>query len=420
MAQPWNVGNALIQLVAYGVQNTSYNSGLNYALDLAEIEMVLKENNELNQFKYECEYGKISDQFKIQGVIIDLDSQIEYSNPIENELHKMTLDIYMYDMDKNRNKLEDKINWIGSIPLIIGKISYVSNSVVIKLPNIFFSSESKYFNGFVNYKFVIKSPIKFKKIFLENIIRYDDTTERRNIAALTSTFYEQDWKYIVNSPVDFEVKKDFGFNEIMYEKKLSNTKEKVLGIYFVIPEELIQFISHIELKLKTYNKIINLDALETIYKIEEKGFVNLYEICFQQPLDLELTDLVKIKFKCGEENEDDLNLISTQINNICIYPYVSNKLICVNYNLGLKFVDGELNETFNENEKMMMDKFSNNIDELTDAIYEFKKEQNVKQEQLKKRCFAIYFEIFRIIIYFLEYLTNSFSNLSNSCCFNQE
>lgn len=382
MAQPVNGGNALMQLLAYGVQNTSYNSGLNYALGLAEIEMVLKEKNELDEFKYEYEYGKISEQFKIQGVIIDLDSKIEYSNPIENELHKMILEIYVYGMDENKNKLEDKINWIGSIPLIIGNISNISNSVVIKLPNVFFPSESKYFNGFANYKFVIKSPIEFKKIFLENIIRYDDKIEKRNIAALSSIFYEQDWKYIINSPVNFEFKNDFGFNEIIYEKKLSNTKEKVLGLYFVIPEELIEFISHIELKLKTYNKIINLDALETIYKIEEKGFVNLYGICFQQSLDLELTDLVKIKFNYCEVNDNDL--ISTQINNICIYPFVSNKLICVNYNLGLKFVDGELNETFNEIEKMVINKFSNNIDELTDAMCEFQKEQNVKQEQLKK------------------------------------
>lgn len=386
MAQPGNVYNALIQLVAYGVQNTSYNSGLNYALDLAEIEMALKENNELDEFKYECEYGKISDQFKIQGVIIDLDSQVEYSNPIENELHKIILEIYVYGMDENKNKLEDKINWIGSIPLIIGNISNISNSVVIKLPNIFFPSETKYFNGFANYKFVIKSPIKFKKIFLENIIRYDDTIERKNIAALSSIFYEQDWKYIVSSPVDFEVKKDLGLNEIMYEKKLSNTKEKVLGIYFVIPEELIEFISYIKLKLKTYNKIINLDTLETIYKIEEKGFVNLYGICFQQSLDLELTDLVKIKFKYGEENEDDLNLIYTQINNICIYPIVSNKLSCINYNFRLKFVNGELNETFNENEKMMINKFSNNMDELTDAICEYKEKEktNIRKNFLKK------------------------------------
>jgi hypothetical protein len=372
-------GNALMQLVAYGIQNSLYNSGLNYALDLAEIEIVLKENNEQNQFKYECEIGKISDQFKIQGVIIDLDSQVEYSNPIENELHKMTLEIYVHDVDENKNKLEDKINWIGSIPLIFGKISNVSNSVVIKLPNVFFPSESKYFNGFADYKLVIKSLIKFKKIFLENIIRYDDTVERRNIAALSSIFYEHDWKHIVSSPVDFEVKKDYVFNKIMYEKKLSNTKEKVLGVYFVIPEELIEFISYIELKLKTYNKIIDLDALETIYKIEEKGYVNLYGICIQQPLDLEPTDLVKIEFNYGEGNDNDL--ISTQINNICIYPFVSNKLICVNYNLRLKFVDGELNETFNENEIMMINKFSNNVDELSDAMCEFQK--NKSKEYIK-------------------------------------
>lgn len=364
------MNNALMQLVAYGLQNKSYDSGLNYALDLVEIEMILKENNELNEFKYECEQGKISDQFKIQGVIIDLDEQIEYSNPIENELHKMTLEIYVYDVDKKQKKLEDKINRIGSIPLIIGSISYISNSLVIKLPNVFFSSVTKYFNGFVYYKFVIKSPIKFKKIFLENIIRYDNTTERKNIVNLSKTFYEQDLKYIISSPTDFKIKNHLGLNEnkIAYEKKLLNTKEKVLGIYFAIPEELIEFISHIELKFKTDYKIIDLNALETIYKIEEKEFVNLYGIHFQQPLDLESSDMVKIEFKCKEKNTEDLNLISKQINNICIYQFVSNKLTCVNFNFKLKYVNGLLNETYNENEIKAINKFSNNIDELVNTI----------------------------------------------------
>ena len=80
---------------------------------------------------------------------------------------------------------------------------------------------------------------------------------------MSSIFYEQDWKYIINSPVNFEFKNDFGFNEIIYEKKLSNTKEKVLGLYFVIPEELIEFISHIELKLKTYK---NFESVSTLVK----------------------------------------------------------------------------------------------------------------------------------------------------------
>lgn len=371
MAQP--TCNALIQLVAYGLQNELYDSKLNYALDLNETEMVLSENDELNKFKYECEYEKTSDQFKIQGVIIDLDTQVEYSKPIENELHKMTLEIYVYDVDENNKKLKDKINWIGSIPLIIGSISYISNSLVIKLPNIFFVSESKYFNNFANYKFVIKSPIKFKKIYLEKILRYDDTMERRNISFLSSIFYEQDFKYITSSQTNFEIKNNSGLNEIVYEKKLSNTKEKVLGIYFAIPEELIEFISHIELKFKIYNKIIDLDALETIYKIEEKEFVNLYRIYFQQPLDLELTDMVKIIFEYGEKNEDNMNLISTQINNICIYQFVSNKLTCVNFNFKLKYVNGVLNETYHENEIKVMNKFSNNSNELINAICELKK-----------------------------------------------
>jgi len=86
----------------------------------------------------------------------------------------------------------------------------------------------------------------------------------------------------------------------------------------------------------------------------------------------------------NSSNPKDSNLISTQINNICIYPYVSNKLICMNDNFKLKFIDGKLNKTFNENEKITINKFSNNIDALNDAMNNYMCKINVKQSQLKK------------------------------------
>lgn len=381
-----------MQLVAYGEQNKLYDNKKNYGLDLDEIEMIQSQNGQdliTDKIKYECDFGKYSDQFKIKGIIIEIDEDVEITNPIEDEISRMCLDIYACGTDENKNKIIEKINFIGSMPLIMGKITFISNSVVIKLPNIFFSSESKYFNNFIFYKFVLHTPIKFKKIFLENIVRYDDTIERRKIACLSSIFYELDYKYIGN---DININNNkisnclaFSNNKtIIFEKKILNSKEKVCGIYMAIPEQLVGLILYVVFQFKIYNKIIDLNMLETIYKIEEKGFVNLYKICFEHPLDLEPTDLVKIEFKYGDENEDDLNFILQQANNICVYPFVSNKLVCVNFNIKLKYSNGELNEKFNEKEKMIINKFSNNIDELSNAMCEFQKEQNAKQEQLKK------------------------------------
>ena len=417
MAQLIDNRGPLTQLVAYGIQNDMLcKSEKNYVLNLLEIEMELKQYNlkikkpnsininnphygleQFNHdildehdkqiinnkriykldtpFQYEYEFCRTSDQFKIQGIIIYLDEQDEYTNQIENELHKITIDIYVWEIYK--------INLIGSIPLIIGKVSYVLNSVVIKLPNLFFSSDKKYFNGSFNYKFVVKSPIKLKKIFLEIIARYDDTQTRKKIYILTNVFYEQDWKYILTSSNIFEVKKNFQLNEVIYEKKLINSKEKLLGMYFVIPNELEEFISHVEFEFKTYNEIIDIDVLDTIYKIEKNDFVNLYRIFFKQPLNLEPSDLFKIKFEYCKENEAYLNSINNLMNDIYTYPIISNKLICVGGNLNLKFINGEFNETYNENEKELIKKFSNNIDALMNALCEFNKKENIINGLLK-------------------------------------
>lgn len=357
----------LLQHVAYGVQNAQYDIKNVYSFDLVEMEMLACQMN-INKFQYKCDWDRISDQFKIKGVIIDIDDKVGSIDLIEDEIYKMHLDIYSYQTDMNRNKIQNKTNWIGSIPLIIGKISYVSNSIIINLPNVFFSSSSKCFNGFLHYKFVINTPIKLKKIFLNNIVRFDDSTFRRKISLLTDIFYELNYVYIgndISSTFNNTQLKYINHNgqidKIIFEKKILNSKEKVLGLYMVIPIELIELIKLIESKFNESSKIIEMDNLET------KGYVNLYKISFNNSLDLEPMDLISIQFEYS--NNDDLNVIHEHINNICIYPIISNKLICINYNLGLKYSNGELNDEFNEKDNVTIEKYSNNINLLADNLY---------------------------------------------------
>lgn len=398
MAQPNNIRNGLIQLVAYGIQNQVFNINKNqslYVLDYIEIEMGMEMINcselDIQTSKYKYEYfsviDRFADQYKIQGIIIDLDEEVEYSRPILDELHKLTLEIYSYEQENNI-KIDNKLNFIGSIPLVLGKITNNENSILVKLPNIFFSSESKYFSNFISYKFKIKSHIQFKKISILNVLRYDDTTYRKKISMLSSIFYELDYQYVIlnNSIIPTITENNILQNnvlqyKIIYEKKIigyskpnnnyqenliKSSKEKSNGIYFVIPEGLIEFISQIKFKLN-FEKIIINNELETMYKIEDKGYVNLYLIKFDKPINLEPINSIIIEFE-HDNNKDTSDEIIKLIDDICVYPIILNKLICINYNLGLKYLNGVINEQFDEQKKTIINKYSGNIDLLAETI----------------------------------------------------
>lgn len=365
--------SCIIQLIAFGYQNYVYKT-LQYCLNLVEIEMVLNNKiKELNKYQYEAYFDRNADEFKIQGIIIDIDKENEYHNSIEYELHKITLEIYSYEMDEKFNKFEDKINLIGIVPLVLGKITYESNYIIINLPNIFFASETIFFNGIICYKFVIKTPIQFKKIYLEKIFRYNDHIERIKNGILSNVFYELDYKYVYIYPNVSKILNNIKTNEIMCEKKILNSKENLLGLYFAIPVQLVEFLNQIEFK----NHIMNLDELKTC--VEEKDFVNLYYVSFNTSFYLEKSDFIRFKFvnnnnnnvnNVNNINNEDLNIIKL-IDNIYIYPIISNKLVCVNYNTKLKYLNGELNNTFNNDEKEIITKYTNNIDYLAENVFEY-------------------------------------------------
>lgn len=394
MAQQ-NMGNGFIQqLMAFGQQNLIYNQNQElYVLDIEELEMGIGNHEELDiqkcNYEYVCEVQKSGDQYKIHGVIIELDKDTEYLKPITNELHKLTLEIYSYKM-LNCDKINSEYYFIGSIPLVLGKITNNENSILIKLPNIFFSSQSKYFNQFMPYKFKIKSSNKFRKISIVNIIRYDDTSYRRNITNLSSIFYEHDFQYVISNNLinSIIVENDIRQYKIICEKKIISKKEKSNGIYLTIPEELTEFINKIELNLKK-KKYISNNELDTFYKIKDVGYVNLYLIKFDNIVDLEPTNSIEFEFEFEHnenENEEHKDKINKLINDIYVYPIVLNKMVCINYNLRLKYLDGKINDQYNEQQQITLNHYSNNIDLLTETFVSKINESKTENKHSKLEC----------------------------------
>lgn len=101
-----------------------------------------------------------------------------------------------------------------------------------------------------------------------------------------------------------------------------------------------------------------------MYKIKNMDYVNLYLIKFDNPIDLESTNSVEFEYN----DEEYKNKINELINDIYVYPIVLNKLVCVNFNLGLKYLDGKINTQFNEQEQIIINKYSGNIDLLADVV----------------------------------------------------
>jgi len=381
----------LIQLIAYGYQNPNYMPhNLLYSLDLLEIKMepIFKPNLDVHtseyKYEYECQIFKISDQFKIQGIIIELDDRVdECSKTILDILNKLTLELYNYDTKEN------KMNFIGSIPLILGSITNDENTIIIKLPNIFFLSKSKYFNGFINYCCKINTPTKFKKIILINVIRLDSNPYRKNICYLSKIFMELDYQYAASynlSNPKITENNEYVCN-LIYEKNfIGYQKVKFRELYLAIPDELIEFINKIKFNFNL-EKIIGNDELENIYKIEDKGFVNLYLIKFDYVIDLEPINSIVFEFKFEPklelefDNCEDLRCkINKLFNDIYIYPMVLNKLISIDCNLRLKYIDGKINSEFDEQEKILINKYSDNLDLLIDKIIPSNNETELKKD----------------------------------------
>ena len=348
---------ALMEIVAYGTQNTVSQIKKKFVIDLKEFEMEFKKNNDLNDYSYEL--NKITDQYKLFGLIIELDDDntlIDWNIL----LSKMMLDIYSYNLDKG-NKIEHKKNYIGSIPLIISEIKHYKNSILIKFPNFF--TNNKYFCNFTHYNFVIKSNIKFKNIFIQCILRFNDSYERKIIAMLVKIFAEFTYQYAIKTINPFIKSINNDNNIISFEKKIINNIENIQSIYFIIPIELIPLLNSVELKIENNINLINFDDLENKYKVEEKYLINLYRYDFDLlGSKLESSNIyIKFNFNLNLENLNLEEYIQLQSNNIEIFSIIENKLVYIYFTPKLKYINGIINPEFDSKEKDIINECSGNI-----------------------------------------------------------
>lgn len=163
--------------------------------------------------------------------------------------------------------------------------------------------------------------------------------------------------------------------------------------------------------------------MDTVYKIKDVGYVNLYLIKFDNIVDLEPTNSIEFEFEFEHnenENEEHKDKINKLINDIYVYPIVLNKMVCINYNLRLKYLDGKINDQYNEQQQITLNHYSNNIDLLTETFVSKINESKTENKHSKLECKNLYLIILDNNFYVLEYLINNFSNLFNSCCLIQE
>jgi hypothetical protein len=370
---------ALMQLVAHGDRNRDIEIKNIMSLGIEEYEMTIKnikdEDGNENGYEYEYELGGLAERYDFFGLIIKLYDKGEDENfdkiDIETAISKITLDIYSYSRI-NQYSIKSEQRYIGSIPLIICKIKYFSNSILIKFPKKFFFTNSNFFIGHNNYyNFVIKSDIKFKSILIQNFLMFNDSLQRQIMILLHSTFVEFPYKYAIktiNPFIKSNCNCNCNNNTISLEKKITDSIENIHKIYFVIPIELTTLLKNIEIKAESN---INLIELENLYKIEEKCFICLYEYNFVS--DIRTNNMI-IRFNFANLNELNLNYndfdeyIQSHSNNISIFPIISNKLVSINSINTLKYSNGILNTTFTENEITLINTYSDNTDLLIKDI----------------------------------------------------
>ena len=401
------MNSSLIQFVAFGEQNISININKNYALEFNPylMKMEFNECDEEKNYFYKLDWGRESDQIKLFGLIIEQDNQNNNLNnlDIDIEISKMELEIFSYGMDlKSLSKIPDKIYYIGSIPLILGEIisNQYSNSILIKFLFPFFKWD-KYFCGFSNYNFRIKSKIKFKNITLQTVMRYDDTIERRIISMVNSIFAKFNYQYaskITNIP-----NKHIINNKMSFEYIIIDYAEKIKGLYFTVPIELVGLVDSVQIKIGPNTNLINFDLFKII---NESNSVNLYWIGFdssipnldipnpqdtqntQNTQNLVVSKSVKIindcvitfNFNMDYIDTNQLELINSQILNLSIFPVFINQLVWIGFVPKLKYSNCQLNTLFSLDEKDIIIKFSNNNDLFVKDLLD---EINIKNKNIE-------------------------------------
>ena len=408
----------LMQLIAYGYQNTIMADANMYVLGLNSIQM---KKNIINNFCiYSCDKDSyiVQDSHMVSGIIFELDdfvlSDIHIKEKISDILPTLKLNIYtlkkVYNDEQKTYLDTDTTYYIGSIPLYLADFKFIKNKIILKFPSNFFNKYN-YFLRFPNFKYELEIPLKninfninnniFKNVDLQIITKVLSEIERNII--------ESYMKILSHNPVQYSstINNDKNY---LYEDKINNFKinnilkikinkiEKIRGFFIYIPSELDGYINKIVFNL------FNLSKPKTVY------FKNYYEISEQSyPIQIfkenELFTVYWVGINCLDTNpyEHDFETKSyclidlldsidiffdsfitnldnypNYINNISFDILIKNYLVGTNYNQMLKYVNGQLNSEleFNWIEKYNIDLYEK-IKIIIKEFIELQKAKNV-------------------------------------------
>jgi len=375
---------ALMQLVAYNIQNESMSGKDLYVLNLNEIPMnKIKIKNNLF---FSIDIERNCDEFNILGLIFELDNYglDNYGSnnyPATKQILKSELKIYSYKCNIDNTPDKNEFFLVGTMPLYLSNISYTKSKIILKFPSNFFSQYS-YFCNFCFFKYEIEIDYPFKSILIQKMLKYLDSGERILLCKYYDFYSDNPIQYTANIKLCISSGTEQFDQELILQ---INQIEKIRGFFFYIPDELFDLIEQIDLNLKNYlgpnncpTKISfypNLDNTDkNIIKETDLGKIIWIGI---NPLDSNpfdhnlsnntyfnscLEDTIQIKFK--DLSNDEKQIMSEYKRDISIDMMVQNILIGTKFNSKLKYSDGKLNSKLETKELELIDKYSNLSEEI--------------------------------------------------------
>jgi hypothetical protein len=412
---------ALMQLIAYDYKNTIMSDVNMYCIDLLKFKMI-KNNIGIN----ETIIDNCADSHMLMGIIFELNdlvqTNVHWKEKISNLIEKLRLNIFTYKKiymcQENKYQDTEQTLFIGSIPLYLGNFKYIKNKIVVKFPNNFFSQ--------YNYFLMDKEPKNKYKYELEistdtnilvdiptNLIN-DPTNLIKNIdLEIIAKFLINDERNVIKSYMKF-----FSDNPIQYclniltsaNNSIMNNSLQIKinkieysrGFFISIPNELDGYVDKIVFNLK------NLNMTKTIYFGLDLGLDLDLDLDNTSAIPFKSTDLNMIYWigfnkldtnpythesenitSCLTDPNDyigiffnpdlfnfDFEEYTNWIENIRADILVQNRIVGTNFNLMLKYVDGQFNENL---EPEWIIKSNMNIDEkIFNIIKEYVKNIKLK------------------------------------------
>jgi hypothetical protein len=224
------------QLVAYGIQNKFMTDDNLYQMNLYDIEM--KKINTNHEYKlcyynyYRCSFFYNCEFFTMYAIKFELDVVLYENLNLMDKLYdlilKSRINIYstnnfVYkDYKEHKEPIEDKKNFIGSIPLYLGNIKKYDDEkiIILILPKKFFSNHNYFFKSkIIEYELIIPIDIIsgtnifitqnkifekiIKSIQLQFMCKQLDCTERKILYTYLYTFSHNPIQYCLKITNNF-------------------------------------------------------------------------------------------------------------------------------------------------------------------------------------------------------------------------